>query len=104
MADVILWQVGTDMKVGVIGLGGLGHMAIKYAKAMGAKVWAITSTPEKATAAQSYGAQGTIVSSSSDDMAAAAHTFDFLLDTIPKALTEKQMAKRYVIDMKKSFA
>lgn len=79
------WQVGPGMKVGVIGLGGLGHMAIKYARAMGAEVWAITSTPEKAEAASAYGATGTIVSSSTQDMEAAAHTFDFLLDTIPKA-------------------
>lgn len=79
------WKAGPGMKVGVIGLGGLGHMAIKYAKAMGAQVWAITSTPEKAAAARAYGAEGTIVSSSPKDMEAAAHSFDFLLDTIPKA-------------------
>lgn len=79
------WKVGPGMKVGIIGLGGLGHMGVKYAKAMGAEVWVLTSTPAKAEAAKSYGAQGIIVSTSAEDMAKAAHTFDFLLDTIPKA-------------------
>lgn len=79
------WKVGPDMKVGIIGLGGLGHMGIKYAKAMGAEVWAITSSPEKAEVAKSYGADGVIVSSSQEEMKSAAHRFNFLLDTIPKA-------------------
>jgi len=79
------WKVGKGMKVGIIGLGGLGHMAVKYAKAMGAEVWVITSSPKKAAAAKSYGAKGIIVSSSAEEMTNAAHTFDFLLDTIPKA-------------------
>lgn len=79
------WKVGPGMKVGVIGLGGLGHMGVKYAKAMGAEVWVITSSPEKAAAAEAYGASGVIVSKSEADMARAANTFDFLLDTIPKA-------------------
>jgi alcohol dehydrogenase (NADP+) len=78
------WKIGKGSKVGVIGLGGLGHMGVKYAKAMGAEVWVITTSPAKAETAKSYGAQGVIVSSSEKDMAAAAHKFDFLLDTIPK--------------------
>lgn len=79
------WQVGPTKKVGIIGLGGLGHMGVKYAKAMGAEVWVITSSPEKADTAKKYGADGVIVSNSAKDMASAAHYFDFLLDTIPKA-------------------
>ena len=79
------WQVGPGKKVGIIGLGGLGHMGVKYAKAMGAEVWVITSSPDKAEAAKSYGATGTIVSTSEKDMESAANKFDFLLDTIPKA-------------------
>lgn len=78
------WNVGEGSKVGVIGLGGLGHMAVKYAVAMGAKVWVITSSPSKEETARSYGAEGIIVSSSKEDMENAAHSFDFLLDTIPK--------------------
>lgn len=79
------WKIGPDVKVGVIGLGGLGHMGVKYAKSMGAEVWVVTSSPEKAAVAKSYGADGVIVSSSEEDMSQAAHKFDFLLDTIPKA-------------------
>lgn len=79
------WNVGPGKKVGVIGLGGLGHMGVKYAKAMGAEVWVITSSPDKAEIAKSYGATGVVVSTSVDDMEKAAHKFDFLLDTIPKA-------------------
>ncbi len=79
------WKVGPGMKVGVIGLGGLGHMGVKYAKAMGAKVWVITSSPEKVVAAKSYHVDGVVVSSVKEEMEAASHTFDFLLDTIPKA-------------------
>lgn len=78
------WQIGPNSVVGVIGLGGLGHMGVKYAKAMGAKVWVITSSPEKVEAAKTYGADGVIVSSLEKEMQAAAHKFDFLLDTIPK--------------------
>lgn len=79
------WKVGPNSKVGVIGLGGLGHMGVKYAKAMGAEVWVITSSATKAQAATDYGATGVIVSSSATDMTEAAHKFDFLLDTIPTA-------------------
>jgi len=79
------WNVGPGMKVGIVGLGGLGHMGVKYAVAMGAEVWVITASPEKADTAKSYGATGVIVSSSSTDMQSGAHAFDFLLDTIPTA-------------------
>ncbi|HSX31550.1 MAG TPA: NAD(P)-dependent alcohol dehydrogenase [Candidatus Saccharimonadales bacterium] len=79
------WKVGPGTKVGVIGLGGLGHMGVKYAKSFGAEVWVITSSPEKTETAKAYGADGVVVSTFKKDMHAAANTFDFLLDTIPKA-------------------
>lgn len=79
------WQVGSGKKVGIIGLGGLGHMGVKYAVAMGAEVWVITSSPEKVEEAMAYGAKGVIVSGVQNEMHAAMNTFDFLLDTIPKA-------------------
>lgn len=79
------WKVGKDSVVGIIGLGGLGHMGVKYAKTMGAEVWVITSSPGKEEAAKEYGAERVIVSSSGKDMKKAAHKFDFLLDTIPVA-------------------
>lgn len=79
------WNTSAGMKVGIIGLGGLGHMGVKYAVSMGAEVWVITSSPEKTEIAKSYGATGVIVSSSEAAMNQASHTFNFLLDTIPKA-------------------
>ncbi len=79
------WKVKPGMKVGIIGLGGLGHMGVKYAVSMGAEVWVITSSPEKAEVAKSYGAAGIVISTSDTEMKKAAHTFDFLLDTIPTA-------------------
>ena len=79
------WKIGTGTKVGVIGLGGLGHMGIKYAVSMGAEVWVITTSPDKAEAAKAYGASGLIISTSDESMKNANNKFDFLLDTIPKA-------------------
>lgn len=79
------WKVGPGVKVGIIGLGGLGHMGVKYAVAMGAEVWAITTSASKKDEALAYGVTGVIVSSEATEMQASAHKFDFLLDTIPKA-------------------
>jgi alcohol dehydrogenase (NADP+) len=79
------WNIGPGKKVGIIGLGGLGHMGVKYAASMGAEVWVLTSSPHKEQAALQYGAKGIILTSSKEAMQSAAHTFDFLLDTIPKA-------------------
>jgi uncharacterized zinc-type alcohol dehydrogenase-like protein len=79
------WHVGKGTKVGVIGLGGLGHMGVKYAHAMGAEVWVITTSPKKAAAARLYGAKGVVISTSKKEMQQVAHQFDFLLDTIPIA-------------------
>jgi uncharacterized zinc-type alcohol dehydrogenase-like protein len=79
------WKVGAGKIVGILGLGGLGHMGVKYAVSMGAEVWVITSSPEKAKVAKAYGAKGVILSSSKEQMKKAAHRFDFILDTIPRA-------------------
>ncbi|TKR29535.1 NAD(P)-dependent alcohol dehydrogenase [Luteimonas gilva] len=77
------WQVGPGQKVGVIGLGGLGHMGVKFAKAMGAHVVMITTTPEKGADAKRLGADEVLVSRDADAMGAHAGSFDFLLNTIP---------------------
>lgn len=77
------WQVGPGQKVGVIGLGGLGHMGVKFAKAMGAHVVMITTTPEKGQDAKRLGADEVLVSRDKDAMAAHTGSFDFLLNTIP---------------------
>ena len=79
------WNVGPGSKVGVIGLGGLGHMGVKFAKALGAEVTIITTSPEKGADAQKLGADKVLVSTDKAAMKAATRSFDFLLDTIPVA-------------------
>lgn len=78
------WNVTAGQKVGVVGLGGLGHMAVKIAKAMGAYVTVFTSSKDKTEAAFALGASGVIVESDKAAMAAQERTFDFILDTIPQ--------------------
>jgi uncharacterized zinc-type alcohol dehydrogenase-like protein len=77
------WSVGPGTKVGVIGLGGLGHMGVKFAKALGAEVTMITTSPAKGEDAKKLGADHVLVSTDRAAMRAAGRSFDFLLDTIP---------------------
>lgn len=77
------WNVRKGQKVGIIGLGGLGHMGVKFAAAMGAHVVMITTSPEKGEDAKKLGAHEVLISKDSDAMAKAAGSFDFLLNTIP---------------------
>jgi uncharacterized zinc-type alcohol dehydrogenase-like protein len=77
------WNIQAGMRVGVIGLGGLGHMGIKFAHAMGAKTTMITSSAHKAQDALRLGADGVLLSSDAAAMQAMANQFDFLLNTIP---------------------
>ena len=75
------WNVGAGQKVGVVGLGGLGHMALKFAHAFGAHVALFTTSPRKAEDAKRLGADEVIVSTSGD-MAKHANSFDFILDAV----------------------
>jgi len=75
--------VGPGHKVGVIGMGGLGHMGVKFAKALGAEVTIFTRSEAKVREAQKQGADHVIVSTDEAQMEAAADTFDFMLDTVP---------------------
>lgn len=77
------WNVGAGQTVGIIGLGGLGHMGVKFAHAMGAHVVMITTSPEKGKDAQKLGANDILLSTNHDAMEASAESFDFLLNTIP---------------------
>lgn len=76
------WKVGPGQKVGVVGLGGLGHMGVKIAAAMGADVTVFTTSPDKRDDALKLGAKDVIVSRDKDQMRAAAGTFDFILNTV----------------------
>lgn len=77
------WQVGKGQRVGVIGLGGLGHLGIKLAKAMGAEVTMVTTSADKGKDARRLGADEVLLSTDGAQMARAVGSFDFLLNTIP---------------------
>ncbi|MED5524162.1 NAD(P)-dependent alcohol dehydrogenase [Gallaecimonas pentaromativorans] len=70
-------------KVGVLGMGGLGHMGVKFAKAMGAEVTIFTRSESKVAEAKKQGADHVVISTDPEQMAAVAGTFNYLLDTIP---------------------
>jgi uncharacterized zinc-type alcohol dehydrogenase-like protein len=76
------WNVDADSKVGVVGLGGLGHMAVKIATAMGAEVTLFTTSPGKADAARALGATQIVISTDADQIGAARGTLDFIIDTV----------------------
>lgn len=76
------WRVGPGHKVGVIGIGGLGHMGIKLAHAMGAHVVAFTTSASKRDAALALGANQVVVSRNVDEMTRHVASFDFLLNTV----------------------
>ncbi len=76
------WKVGPGSVVGVVGIGGLGHLAVKLARAMGAHVAAFTTSAAKAEAALALGAHEVVLSRDEKQMAAQARRFDFILDTV----------------------
>jgi uncharacterized zinc-type alcohol dehydrogenase-like protein len=76
------WKVGPGQRVGVVGLGGLGHMAVKLAKAMGATVVVFTTSPGKIEDAKRLGADEVVISKDAEAMAAEAGRFDFILNTV----------------------
>lgn len=78
------WKVGPGSQVGVIGLGGLGQMAVKIAKALGADVTVITTSKEKAQTALSLGAHKVVLSTDEQDMRDNANSLEFILSTIPQ--------------------
>lgn len=76
------WHVKAGQKVGIVGLGGLGHMGVKFAHAMGAHTVVLTHSPSKQADAMRLGANEILISKNADDMAKHAGTFDFILSTI----------------------
>ena len=76
------WGVTAGKKVGVVGLGGLGHMGVKFAKAFGAHVVVFTTSPNKKDDALRLGADEVVVSTNPGEMQQHAGTFDFILDTV----------------------
>ncbi|CAA9524706.1 MAG: Alcohol dehydrogenase [uncultured Sphingosinicella sp.] len=76
------WKVGPGQKVGIVGLGGLGHMGVKIAAAMGAHVVVFTTSPGKREDAQRLGAHDVVVSKDVEEMGAHRGSFDFILNTV----------------------
>lgn len=76
------WDVGRGKKVGVVGLGGLGHMGVKFAHALGAHVVVFTTSPNKKEDALRLGADEVVISRNTDEMEKHTASFDFILDTV----------------------
>src|SRR6516165_2903460 len=76
------WGVTKGKKVGVVGLGGLGHMGVKFAHALGAHVVAFTTSPSKKDDALRLGADEVVMSKNADEMKKHACSFDFILDAV----------------------
>src|SRR3979490_3105756 len=76
------WKVGKKQKVGIVGLGGLGHMGVKFAHAFGAHVVLFTTSPNKKDDALRLGANEVVVSKNANEMAKHAGSFDFILDAV----------------------
>jgi uncharacterized zinc-type alcohol dehydrogenase-like protein len=77
------WNVGKGSKVAVVGLGGLGHMAIKLAKGLGAEVTLFSRSPNKEKDAKDLGADSVIISTDENQMQKVAGKFDVIIDTVP---------------------
>ena len=76
------WGVTKGKKVGVVGLGGLGHMAVKFGRALGAHVVVFTTSPNKKEDALRLGADEVVISRNTDEMSKHGGTFDFILDAV----------------------
>jgi uncharacterized zinc-type alcohol dehydrogenase-like protein len=76
------WKAGPGKKVGIVGIGGLGHVAVKIADALGAHVVVFTTSANKKEDAQRLGADEVVVSRNANEMEKHAGTFDFILDTV----------------------
>ncbi|TAJ67604.1 MAG: NAD(P)-dependent alcohol dehydrogenase [Chitinophagaceae bacterium] len=77
------WKVGKGSKVAIVGLGGLGHMAIKLAKGLGAEVTLFSRTPGKEKDAIRLGADAVVISTDADQMSKVKGKFDLIIDTVP---------------------
>jgi uncharacterized zinc-type alcohol dehydrogenase-like protein len=76
------WKIGKGHKVAIVGLGGLGHMGVKFAVAFGANVTVMSTSPSKEKDAKKLGAHHFLVTSDPEQVKAAANSFDFILDTV----------------------
>ena len=82
-SPLINWEINSEKKVGIIGLGGLGHMGVKFSHALGAHTTMITSSEQKGDDARFLGADDVLLSSDPSSFTQENGSFDFLLNTIP---------------------
>jgi uncharacterized zinc-type alcohol dehydrogenase-like protein len=92
------WNVGPGMTVGIVGIGGLGHLAVKFARALGAHVVAFATSPAKVEAALALGAHEAVLSTDAAQMAAQAYRFDFILDTVSSTYPMTPMIQALKLD------
>ena len=76
------WKIGKGHKVGIVGLGGLGHMAIKFAESFGADVTVFSRTASKEADARKLGAHNFVLSTDEEQVKSLANYFDFIVDTV----------------------
>ena len=76
------WKVGKGHKLAVLGLGGLGHMAVKFGVSFGAEVTVLSTSPDKEAAAKALGAHKFVVTTDEEQLKNVKGTFDFILDTV----------------------
>lgn len=77
------WGVSAGSQVAIIGMGGLGYLAVKLASALGADVTVFTTSPDKESDAKRFGARDVVINRDGAEFSAYAHRFDFALDTVP---------------------
>lgn len=77
------WGVSPGKRVAVVGMGGLGHLAVKLATVLGAEVTVFTTSPDKASDAKRFGAKDVVINKEGADFSRLKHAFDFALDTVP---------------------
>ncbi|MGZ5441151.1 MAG: NAD(P)-dependent alcohol dehydrogenase [Thermoanaerobaculia bacterium] len=77
------WSVFPGQKVAIVGMGGLGHLGVKLAAALGAEVTVFTTSPEKTNDAKRFGARDVVINRDGADWSRMRHAFDFALDTVP---------------------
>lgn len=92
------WGVGPGVTVGVAGLGGLGHLAVRLAKALGARVVVLTRSPGKSDDARALGADDVVVTTDEQDLARAASSIDLLIDTISAPHDLGQLLRLVALD------
>ena len=101
------WKVGKGTKVGIVGLGGLGHMGVKFAHALGAHTVLFTTSPGKVEDGKKLGADEVIISKHEDEMKKQAASFDFILDCVSRrarhqCLPEPAQARRHALPSRRA--